>query len=149
LPHSTHALFDAESEQPGAPRWELTGGGKLRLGVARPSSRPEANWEALNSPVVVSPERLGQWLMLASVFDGKRISHYADGKLVASAQAAGPSPMILGDVELGNWAALAHSRGFHGRIDEFALLARALTAEEVRALYESGRPDAPTEAGKK
>jgi hypothetical protein len=149
LPHSTHALFNADGERPGALRWELTHSGKLRLGVARPSSRPEANWEALNSPVVVAPERLGQWLLLASVFDGKRISHYVDGQLVSSGQAEGPTPMILGDVELGNWAGAPDrkdvpSRGFTGRIDEFVLLARAVAAEEMRALYQAGRPDAPT-----
>jgi hypothetical protein len=152
LPHDTHALFNADSERPGALRWELSRGGKLRLGVARPSPQPEANWEALSSPVVVAPERLGQWLMLASTFDGKRISHYADGKLVASSQAEGPVPLTLGAVELGNWAGAKNrnaARGFQGRMDEFALLARALTAEEVRALYESGRPDAPAEVGEK
>ena len=158
LPHQTHSLFAAETERPGALRWTLTGRGDLRVGVARESGRPEANWEALNAADAITPARFGQWVMLVSVFDGKRMSHYVDGRLVASAGAAGPSPLVIGPVELGNWGVTrSHpefqwvknrgadffARGFRGRIDEFALLARALTADEIHRLYETGRPDAP------
>lgn len=154
LPHSTHALCAAETEQPGALRWQLTRQGALRLGVARPSSGPEANWEAVNSPAVITPERLGQWLMVASVFDGKRISHYANGQLVAAVKAEGPSPFTLSTVELGNWGVTPDLpnfqwaakrgpdyflRGFQGRIDEFAILARALSAAEVLNQFQNGQ----------
>ena len=164
LPHQTHSLFAAETERPGALRWTLTGRGDLRIGVARESGRPEANWEALNSAGAITPARFGQWVMLASVFDGKRMSHYVDGRLVASAGAAGPVPLVIGPVELGNWGVTrSHpefqwvknrgadffARGFHGRIDEFALLSRALTADEIHHLYEVGRPDAPEPAAAK
>jgi hypothetical protein len=133
------------------------------LGVARPSSGPEANWEALNAPKVITPERMGQWQMVASVFDGKRISHYVDGHLVVSAAAAGPSPMTLGAVELGNWGATSDQpdfqwaakrgpdyfvRGFQGRIDEFAILARALSAAEVLNQFQIGQTNfAASESG--
>ena len=131
---------------------------------SRYSGKPEANWEALNAADAIPPSRFGQWVMLVSVFDGKRMSHYVDGRLVASAGAAGPSPLLIGPVELGNWGVTrSHpdfqwakdfdagffARGFAGRIDEFALLSRALTPDEIHRLYEIGRPDAPEPAATK
>ena len=59
----------------------------------------------------------------------------------------------LDGMDFGNWAArpdqpdwnwermaqIGHAvRNFVGRLDEFALLSRALTAEQVRTLYETG-----------
>ena len=52
-----------------------------------------------------------------------------------------------GNLELGNWrtytkkATVDYSiREFHGRMDEFALLSRPLSTDEIRRQYELGRP---------
>ena len=56
-------------------------------------------------------------------------------------------PLTLGNLELGNWSPEAKKmdvnygiRDFHGRMDEFALLSRALSASEIHRQYELGRP---------
>ena len=154
-PHQMHELFSGESEAPGTLRWELSRNGELRLGIVKKSAGPAANWEVVTTPEVVTSERFGQWMMLVTVFDGKGVSHYVDGQLVIARGASGPRPLTVGRVELGNWSATPEqpefefarssgrgyfARGFQGRIDEFALLARALKAEEVQRLYEAGKP---------
>ena len=113
--------------------------------------------------VVSSPRSLkshfGRWVHLVAVYDGpgRTAALYLNGKRVASRAIADPVPLILDDVELGNWNPLLNPpstirerrdrhrpsffvRNFHGRMDEFALLSRPLSAEETRRLYEAGRP---------
>ena len=63
-------------------------------------------------------------------------------------------PGQLGSVELGNWGIAPETergrrlagggyldRSFIGKIDEFALFSRALTAEEIYQLFLQGRVD--------
>jgi hypothetical protein len=87
--------------------------------------------------------------------DGSQLFNYVNGQLVGKGVRR-VVPLVLGRVELGNWGATGQTpgmewaaqkpawfwnRGFKGRMDEFALLARALSADEIRKLYEQGRPD--------
>ena len=62
-----------------------------------------------------------------------------------------PITLTRGTVARGNWGGGVHapkrkgqslaylSRNLNGRIDEFALLGRALSVEEIRAYYQEGR----------
>ena len=56
-------------------------------------------------------------------------------------------PFRIGAAELGNWNASgfpendpSHFRNFSGAMDEFCLFSRALSGDEVRALYSEGKP---------
>lgn len=61
----------------------------------------------------------------------------------------------MGNLEIGNWGVAVHdprwerlrkagsidsNRSFKGRLDEFALIAQPLSAAEIRAIYEYGKP---------
>jgi hypothetical protein len=150
-----HSLMTGDSEEPGTLRWTTSQEGNLRLGIAGKSSNPEAPWAVGMSPPVVKKERLGQWLMLATVYDGKTMFHYMDGRLVWSGPVAGPETLKFGWVEIGNWVATPDhpgfqwaksrdksyfNRNFEGRMDELAVLSRAMPAGEIQRLYESGLP---------
>jgi hypothetical protein len=55
-------------------------------------------------------------------------------------------PIVYGPSELGNWGlpTLDHRfpiRNLNGRIDEFAIYSTALSAAEIRAMFEAGRPE--------
>jgi hypothetical protein len=139
LPNNFHALLMPEGQAPGTLRWELTRAGQLRLGIARESTRPEPNWEAVMTPPVITPERLGQWVQLATTFDGQSVSHYLNGELAGTGAALSPAPLVIGPAELGNWRGNA-PRHLVAGMDEFALLGRAITAGEVRRAFELGRP---------
>jgi hypothetical protein len=139
LPNNYHALLAPDSLAEGTLRWGLTGNGELRLGIARQSGNPEPNWEVIMSTPVMTPERFGRWVLLASTFDGKAIHHYVDGQLFKAGDAYCPVPVSIGPAEVGNWRGPT-PRFFSGRMDEFAIVSRAMTEREIRTLYTSGRP---------
>ena len=72
---------------------------------------------------------------------------YLNGREVASKSANWREPLTLGTLELGNWSPTTKRaatnyrlREFHGRMDEFVLLDRPLSSEEIQRLYEFGKP---------
>jgi len=78
----------------------------------------------------------GTWYHLAGVDDGSALKIYVNGKEVAS---GGRADRITSE-----WSATAGKRGgissyFDGKIDDFRLYDRGLTADEVVELYETTR----------
>jgi len=149
----------SDREGPGSLRWTISHDGKVRLGMANESDGDEANWIVGISPQVITTNRLGQWLMLATTYDGKTMCHYLDGQLVWSGAIAGPSTSSFDWVEIGNWVATPDlpafswaksrnkdffNRHLKGCIDEVAVLSRAMPGDEIRKLYQLGRPIKPT-----
>lgn len=139
LSRGQNALLATDSETPGSIHWHITMRGGLRLEVARNLGHPVADWEAVNSPPFVTPDRLGQWVMLATTFDGRTIRHYGNGQLIGSGASFTPPAIHLGTAELGNWRGQTQ-RHLNAQMDEFAVLARVMSAEEIRACHETGRP---------
>jgi hypothetical protein len=93
----------------------------------------------VESAPVVTPERLGQWLLLATTFDGKTVRHYLNGEAVGELPAFSPVLLVIGAAELGNWAGPT-PRFLAASVDEFAVLARTLSAAEVRNIFQRGQP---------
>lgn len=139
LPHAMQALVSADTERVGALRWELTRAGQLRLRIGRDLGRSRLDWEAVNSGPFVTPDRRGQWLLLATTFDGSTIRHYGNGRPIGAGASFTPPALHLGTAELGN-SPSRDVRQLVGSMDEFAVLSRALSAEELRKLYEQGQP---------
>ena len=76
------------------------------------------------------------------------MKHFVNGSEVATGQMKRRVPVQLGLANLGNFDASSPAspnnglvRSFNGRIDEFALLTRALTAEEIASMLEKGSID--------
>lgn len=133
-----NSIFMSDAFNAGATHWQILRDGRMRLGVG--GGRPQDS----DSPVVFSPERLGQWIHLAVVYDAdaKQVTHYVDGRPV-SRSAIQPRPLVIGRAEIGNWNPSprrdgAPIRHFSGRIDEFAAYARALPDEEIATMYAVG-----------
>ncbi|MEY2597996.1 MAG: hypothetical protein RLZZ142_255, partial [Verrucomicrobiota bacterium] len=139
LPNALHGLvLDGAAHL----HWQITGAGELQLGAAHGKGR-----ERGVSPPVITPERFGQWLHLASSFDGRngRICHYFNGERVSEHRVTPGVKLRLSEADIGNWTPEA-SRGGHavrnlnGRMDELLLVRRALDPEEVRRHFQSGDP---------
>jgi ferric-dicitrate binding protein FerR (iron transport regulator) len=139
LQRPQNVLFSTDAAKPGAVNWHVTKNGELRLEIARDLKRPSVDWEAVNSTPFVTTHRLGSWVMLATTFDGKVIRHYGNGELIGSGDSFTPPEIQIGAAELGNWRGNTQ-RQLSGAFDEFAMVSRAFTDEEVRSLYESGKP---------
>lgn len=150
-----HSLLTSDAEKAGSLRWTIGRGGNLRLGLATAGTGPEASWNVGESQPAVRTNMFGKWMMLATVYDGGKVFHYLDGRLVWSNPVKAPETLSFGWVELGNWVATVDhpdfqwaktrsasyfARDFEGRFDEVAVLSRAMTAEEIQRFYEAGRP---------
>jgi hypothetical protein len=119
--------------------WQVLHDGSLCLGVGI-NEKPIV-WEDYISPVVFTPERLGQWVHLAMVYDteGGEVRFFVNGACLSRHPMKRPVVLTPALVELGNWTPSADKRqqpvrNFAGCMDEFSLFSRALTDAEVRKL---------------
>ena len=84
-----------------------------------------------------------EWVHIALTLDGSTLRLYVNGAEVdQDLDASGALEYGEGSVVIGGTAEFARSagfpRGFHGLIDEVDLFGRALSADEVRDIYDSG-----------
>ena len=147
LPLAHNALLSMAPDKLGEVHWKLDQAGRLLLGLRSSSEFAYNAWERLESPQVVTPKDFGRWLHFATVIDSETgsMKHFVNGSEVATGQMKRRVPVQLGLANLGNFDASSPTspniglvRSFNGRIDEFALLTRALTAEEITSVF-SGR----------
>ncbi len=139
LEHSS--LLTMSPEEVGEIHWKLGKSGRIIIGMRASKDLKYSSWERLESPVVVTRRDLGRWMHIATVIDGdaKMMRHFVNGEQVASGPINRPTPVRLGLANLGNFDAppgervkYGESRSFNGRIDEFAMINRSLSHEEIR-----------------
>jgi len=140
--HNSLMMTDAWDE--GEPHWHIGAHGSVRLGIQGLSQR---NGTSYVTPRVFTPDRLGEWVHLAVVYDGtnQQVRHHVNGESISQEPLRFRIPLRIGDAELGNWNVNSRQdsqpiRNFSGCMDEFMLFSRALSAEEVQRLYTEGRP---------
>jgi len=145
LPLEHNALLSMAPEKIGEVHWKIDQAGRLLLGLRSSGEFAYTSWERLESPPVVTPKEFGRWMHLATVIDSESgtMKHFVNGSEVASGQMKRRVPVQLGLANLGNFDASSPAsptsglvRAFNGRIDEFALLTRALAAEEIMSVLD-------------
>jgi hypothetical protein len=144
LENNYNSLFMCDAFKPGAPHWQILSTGEVRLGVANRDPTAHAEYD---TPVIFTPERLGQWTHLAVVYDAaaKQVAHFVNGEVVKRQRLLFETPLCLGPTQLGNWnrgdytADVTPIRNFSGRMDEFEFYRRSLSETEIRQLYEAGQ----------
>lgn len=136
------SLMLTDGYNPGNPHWQLSDKGEIILGIK------EGGGKNYFSPVVLKPTDLGRWIFLVTVYDHqkKEVIHYLDGLPVSHHRLENPIPLVIGPAEIGNWRPQEHTgehsiRSLNGRLDEFALFGRALSADDILKLYQSGKPN--------
>lgn len=157
LVNLSNALAITETMQLGEVHWQVYRDGRVALSSRSGSGGTvDQSWDRGLSPAVFTSERLGRWTHLTSVYDSalRTINHYVDGEFVSATPIKRPVLLKLGAVEIGNWGVRVDqpkwasmknsspaylSRHWTGSIDEFALLSRALTPDEIRRYYQQGR----------
>lgn len=140
------ASFDPASGRP--LRWELKANGQLGLSLWSGLVSGKSQWDAHLAPPLLTPERHGQWLCLATVHDAARgeLTHFVNGLPVARHKLPPGPPLALSHLSLGNLSVTdAEARqgvnyGFFGAVDELVVAARPFGAAELRRYYEVGRP---------
>ncbi len=147
-----NSLFLTDNYNLGEPHWQILKNGQLYFSV-RPSSRNKPgprDFKALSQPFW-NPSLSGKWLHLATVYnvDQQTITHYLDDEVIGEAKVPGEQiarRVRIGTASIGNWSAPTRPdssfaiRNINGTIDELALFAAALTADEIKEIYENGKP---------
>ena len=150
LDRQFNSLFMCDGFEMGTLHWLIRKDGALGLTIAGPAS---GKHQIVASPPALKLDEFGMWLHLAVVLDGrsKSVVHYVNGLAVSEDALKKNPPFHIGAAELGNWNAGGFPdndpsliRNFSGAMDEFCLFSRALTEEEIRALYSAGKPQPDT-----
>ncbi|WP_038160414.1 LamG-like jellyroll fold domain-containing protein [Verrucomicrobium sp. BvORR106] len=122
--------------------WQILHDGSLCLGVGSGTS-PNVRSDDYITPVIFTPERFGQWVHLAVVYDlaGGEVTFYLNGGILSKHPVQTPTELAPTIMELGNWTPSPDKRqqpvrNFAGCMDEFSLYTAALRPDEIRALAE-------------
>jgi len=148
-----NSLFLTDHYNQGEPHWQILNTGQLFFSVR---SKPDDEKHGVSHKVVLSPpfwkpSLSGKWLHLATSYDvqNRRTSHYLNGKLLHSEEIPTPQAVRqtrIGAASIGNWSAPTKPdadfaiRNLNGSIDELAIFAAALSAAEIKEMYEHGKP---------
>jgi len=93
----------------------------------------------------------GKWMHIAAVYDPAQriVRQYVDGEEVSREQIIDTffvEKLRIGSAEIGNWGQPFRKspwfsvRNLNGAIDEVAVFDAALSAEEIKSLYDNGKP---------
>lgn len=143
LDKRVNPILCAEPKTLGATCWSVDGTGRLVL-----RTKSADGFARYVSSVAFRSERISRWTHLATTYDADKrlVSHYVDGRPF-SREKMQENPVHLSFAR----SQLGHShrneknvagRPLRGALDEFAIFRGALEEEEIRYLYEIGRPDA-------
>jgi hypothetical protein len=157
LPNPFNSLLMPTRYQTGSLHWNMERNGQLRLWMfSDPSKGASKNIRPVSSNTMSNTD-FGVWQHLATTYHSPTgtVIHYRDGQAVGQGRFPNKLPAVLGPMEFGNWGARGEYpdnawtraqpeewklRNFVGRIDELAILSRALDAAEIKAQYEAGKP---------
>jgi hypothetical protein len=153
-----NALFMSDAYETGEPHWQIENSGRLMISVMVDEDAPNPNHEngkgvheIYYSPSIWDQSMSGKWVHLASVYDpaNRQASHYVNGEQVSHQKIEDwffIDKLRIGNAEIGNWGEPFRRnepffaiRNLNGRIDELTLLNAALSAEEVRELWQQSK----------
>ncbi|NNJ26344.1 LamG-like jellyroll fold domain-containing protein [Alienimonas chondri] len=160
-----NALFMADGYENGEPHWQIRDDGRLMFSVMVDDSAVVEHFSELEGRVVrdaglhriyLTPpiwdlSKSGRWFHLASVYDpaAGRVRQYVDGELVADETIQEKflvESLRIGPAEIGNWGQPFRQspafalRNLNGVIDELAVYRSPLSGDDVRRLYDAGKP---------
>jgi hypothetical protein len=128
-------------DNPGQVHWMINRDTTMRLALIgntlASGSDEHDGYPDSRTPVL--PEQ-GRWVHLATVYDSTQgtVRFYLNGQFDKETRQQIAHPARLGPAQIGNWN--QKDRKLSGRVDELVLLGRAMTEDEVRALYAAGNP---------
>lgn len=152
-----NSLFLTDNYNQGEPHWQILDTGQLFFSVrTRPDSEDPSQWtrpphRTVLSPPFWQPSMSGKWLHLATTYDveSSRTSHYLNGELLHS-EVIPDDQLVrttrIGAASIGNWSLPTRPdaefaiRNLNGSFDEFAIFSAALDADEIKEIYENGKP---------
>lgn len=165
LEHRFNALFMADSYENGEPHWQIRDDGRLMFSVMVDDTQKIEYFSSVDKRLVrdaglhkvylTKPfwdlTKSGQWFHLVATYDPMRrvVHQYVNGKQIAKEKIEDKylvPTLRIGAAEIGNWGQpfrktpLFAVRNLNGTIDELAIYETALDEQEVKELYQAGKP---------
>ena len=152
-----NSLFLTDGYNQGEPHWQILDTGQLFFSVRhRPDDGQRFDAAVPPHQKVLSPpfwthHMSGRWIHLATTYDVEagRTTHYLNGDVLHQ-ESIDPEVLVqttrIGAASIGNWSIPTRPdeefaiRNLNGSIDEFAIFAAVLSADEVREMYVNGKP---------
>lgn len=148
-----NSLFLTDGHELNEPHWQIMSDGRLFFSVKRRDGTPGKGTDKhiAYSPPMWDPSQSGKWFQIATVYnvDEQTTTHYVNGERISQDRISDEyivNTVRIGAASIGNWNEPTRGdpnfalRNLNGAIDEFAIFSDALTAAEIKALYEKGRP---------
>lgn len=152
-----NSLLLTDGHEENEPHWQIMDDGRLFFSVKKQDMTPEKRKRGemdkhiFYSPSFWTPQRSGQWLHIATVYDtdSKRCTHYLNGTMLSEETIPDfylVDTIQIGAASIGNWSQPRRDdphfavRNLNGSMDEFAIFADALSAGEIKDMFEAGRP---------
>ena len=147
-----NSLFLTDGHEQFEPHWQIMNDGRIFFSVKAHETAERKDKYIAFSPPIWDPARSGQWMHLASVFDGAKqtTTHYVNGIAVSMDQIPEnlqADKVEIGAASIGNWSEPRYRnspdfavRNLNGTMDELILFSAPLTANEIYELYEDGKP---------
>lgn len=152
-----NSLFLTDHYNQGEPHWQILDTGQLFFSVRHKADQlqgpaaKKATHQPVLSPPFWQPSMSGRWLHLATTYDAAegRTTHYLNGELLheeAIAANLRVDTTRIGSASIGNWSIPTKQdaefaiRNLNGAIDEFLIFADALSADEIKEMYQHGKP---------
>lgn len=139
LDYEYNALLNSDRFDSGDLHFQINRRGQVWANV---NGRPPSARAATGSPL-----QLGKWQHVVGVVSISEKKHrtYVNGELMGEQACPSDVRVTPGECRLGNWLSITDwhhvpNRAFKGRVDEVAIWKRSLTAQEIKAHYEAGRP---------
>jgi hypothetical protein len=144
LPQTIAPIICSEPLSLGAACWSINQQGQLALRV-----KSAKGFNLYESAVAFGKERVGRWTHVATTLDSesKMISHYVNGRSFSHERMSDLVPLNFEKSLLGHSGSLPKipkGIALRGSIDEFVLFEDAYEEDEIRRIYEIGRPSEPT-----
>ncbi len=144
-----NSLFITDGYDPGEVHWMIKEDGTILFSVLATDGEKRLNFISV-SPVVWDRSKSGQWLCLGVALDFATgvVRHYLDGEEIYTESIPDTHSEVItriGTAEVGNWGNPGRpenpeyaARNLNGKIDEFAIVSRALTNVEFYEFYRAG-----------
>lgn len=134
---SNNVIFSCGDEGEDAIHWQINQFGQIQLLLGR---NDNVKFDNYPSNAVFGPRQAGVWCRLAVTVDAetRTVTHYLDGRPVASLPLKNRKEFAFSQSVLGNWLRSDRSptqRHLNGRIDEFVILGRAVSSDEIKHTY--------------
>ena len=150
-----NSLFLTDGHEINEPHWQLMDDGRLFFSVKKRDvfnkQKGETDKHIYYSPAFWDSTLSGKWVMLATVYDtrSRTVTHFLNGEVLS--EEAIPEQYLVEQIRIGhaslcNWGLPTWDnprfavRNLNGSMDEFAMFNAPLTPDEIKEIYQHGKP---------